>query len=258
MTSKKPKTTVSGVPTRLARRETRHSLRGNVALITGASQGIGVAIAWALAAEGCDLVITARDSSTLARAGRELHDFKTRVVAKACDVGKVSDVEALFAVVRREFGRLDILINNAGISHAMAPVEQLEPEVWESVIATNLTGTFLVTRAAIPLLKAGASIVNNISVKQVFAGEAAYCASKHGALALTNTLREELRQKKIRVTALIPGATNTNIWNQFWPDAPRTNMISAETIAEAVVSTLLLPANASVDELVINPVTGVL
>jgi NAD(P)-dependent dehydrogenase (short-subunit alcohol dehydrogenase family) len=107
-------------------------------------------------------------------------------------------------------------------------------------------------------MKAGASIVNNISVKQVFAGEAAYCASKHGALALTNTLREELRQKKIRVIALIPGATNTEIWNQFWPGAPRTNMMSAETIADAVVSTLLLPVSASVDELVINPVTGVL
>jgi 3-oxoacyl-[acyl-carrier protein] reductase len=239
-------------------RGTGHPLRGNVALITGASQGIGLAIARALAAEGCNLVITARNNSALDRAGRELRDFKTRVVAKACDVSKVSDVEALFAVVRREFGRLHILINNAGISHAMAPVEQLEPEVWERVIATNLTGTFLVTRAAIPLMKAGASIVNNISVKQVFAGEAAYCASKHGALALTNTLREELRQQKIRVIALIPGATNTEIWKQFWPDAPRTNMMSAETVAEAVVSTLLLPANASVDELVINPVTGVL
>jgi NAD(P)-dependent dehydrogenase (short-subunit alcohol dehydrogenase family) len=227
-------------------------------LITGASQGIGLAIARALAAEGCDLVITARNNSALDRASRELRNFKIRVVAKACDVSKVSDVEALFAVVRRDFGRLDILINNAGISHAMAPIEQLEPEVWERVIATNLTGTFLVTRAAIPLMKAGASIVNNISVKQVFAGEAAYCASKHGALALTNTLREELRQKKIRVIALIPGATNTEIWKQFWPDAPRTNMMSAETVAEAVVSTLLLPANASVDELVINPVTGVL
>lgn len=217
-----------------------------------------MAIARVLAMEGCDLVITARSRAALAQAGRELESYKSRVIARACDVAKASEVEALFALVRQEFGRVDILVNNAGISHAMTPVERLEPEVWERVIATNLTGMYLVTRAAIPLMKSGSSIVNNISVKQVFAGEAAYFASKHGALALTNTLREELRKKKIRVIALIVGATNTEIWNQFWPDAPRAKMMSAETIAEMVVSALVLPANASVDELVINPVTGIL
>ncbi|HEX6503879.1 MAG TPA: SDR family oxidoreductase [Terriglobales bacterium] len=256
MTIKKNQKSVSGGPGRSLRES--HALRGKVAVITGGSRGIGLAIARALAAQGCDLVITARTSATVEEAGRELQSYKSRVVATPCDVAKVPEVEALFALVRQEFGRVDILVNNAGISHAMAPVEQLPPEVWERVIATNLTGMFLVSRAAIPLMKAGSSIVNNISVKQVFAGEAAYFASKHGALALTNTLREELRKKKIRVVALIVGATNTEIWNQFWPDAPRANMMSPETIAEMVVRALVLPANASVDELVINPVTGML
>ncbi len=233
-------------------------LKGAVALITGASKGIGLALAKKLASLGCHLVITARNPAALQVAGKELAVFGVRVLQRACDVSQASDVESLFASVRQEFGRLDILINNAGISHAMAPVEQLAAEVWERVVATNLTGMFLVTRAAIPLMPAGGTIVNNISVKAVFAGEAAYCASKHGALALTNTLREELRPKKIRVIALLPGATNTEIWDQFWPEAPREKMMSPETIADALVSALRLPANASVDELVINPVSGTL
>lgn len=232
-------------------------LEGRVALITGASRGIGLAIAQALAAEGCALIITGRDRAALEAAGRELA-HQARVRAQTCDITKAEDVSALLKFAREQFGQLDILINNAGISHPMAPVDRLDPEVWDSVIATNLTGMFLITRAAIPLMPSGSTIVNNISVKAVFAGEAAYCASKHGALALTNTLREELRPKKIRVIALIPGATNTQIWNQFWPDAPRANMMSPETVADAVISTLLLPPNASVDELVINPVTGTL
>lgn len=232
-------------------------LEGKIALITGASRGIGLAIARALATEGCVLIITARDQAALEAASRELAS-RTRVFAKICDITKTGDVSSLLDQTRQEFGHLDILINNAGIIHPNASIDKLDPEVWNSVIATNLTGMFLVTRAAIPLMPSGSTIVNNISVKAVFAGESAYCASKHGALALTSTLREELRPKRIRVIALIPGATNTEIWNQFWPDAPRSNMMSPETIADAVLSALLLPPNSTVDELVINPVTGTL
>jgi NAD(P)-dependent dehydrogenase (short-subunit alcohol dehydrogenase family) len=236
----------------------KQAFKGKIALVTGASKGIGLAIAKRLAAEGCDLIITARSMAALEEASRELLACPVRVLAKVCDVSKLSDVDSLFNFVRQQCERLDILINNAGISHAMANIDHMAPEVWERVIGTNLTGMFLVTRAALPLMGAGSTIVNNISVKAVFAGEAAYCASKHGALALTNTLREEVRPKKIRVIALIPGATNTEIWNQFWPEAPRTNMMSPETIGNAVISALLLPADTSMDELVINPVTGTL
>ncbi|MBV9484250.1 MAG: SDR family oxidoreductase [Acidobacteria bacterium] len=233
-------------------------LQGRVALITGASQGIGLALARALAREGCELAITARNPSRIEQAGKELAQETARVLASACDVTKTSEVDSLCASVQQEFGRLDILINNAGISHPIAPVERLEPEMWERVLATNLTGMFLVTRRSLPLMRAGASIVNNLSVRGVFAGEAAYCASKHGALALTNTLREELRARKIRVIALMAGPTNTEIWNQFWPDAPRANMMAPETVAAAVVAALLLPSNSSLDELIINPTTGML
>ncbi|HYL15021.1 MAG TPA: SDR family oxidoreductase [Terriglobales bacterium] len=242
----------------MAERRSAGRLKDKVALVTGASQGIGLAIAHALAAEGCDLVITSRNPNNLKKANRKVAERGVRVLAQACDVSDAQSVEALFAAVKKEFGRLDVLINNAGISHAMAPVEKLGADVWGKVLATNLTGMFLVTRASLPLMGNGSTIVNNLSVaaKGTFAGESAYCASKHGALGLTNTLREEVRPKGIRVIALMPGPTDTEIWNQFWPDAPREKMMSPETVAVALVSALVLPANSTVEELTVMPTAG--
>jgi len=106
----------------------------------------------------------------------------------------------------------------------------------------------------------GAVIVNNLSVAahQPFAGMSAYNASKAGALALTNTLREELRGQGIRVLALIPGATDTDIWQQFWPEAPREKMISPQDVARAVTLALGMPPNTSVDEIRMGPRSGTL
>ena len=153
-----------------------------------------------------------------------------------------------------------MLINNAGVAHGLAPVDQLSVETWKEVIDTNLTGTFLVTRAALPLMRAGGTIVNNLSVAalQPFAGMSAYNASKFGALGFTQALREDLRPRGIRVLALLPGATSTDIWSQFWPGAPREKMISAEAVAEAVLHAVSVPANTAIEEIRIGPASGVL
>jgi NAD(P)-dependent dehydrogenase (short-subunit alcohol dehydrogenase family) len=241
-------------------REQIPSLAGKIVLITGASQGIGRALAEAFAHEGCNVVLTARNQSKLEQAARELRRGHRKVLVVACDVREPEQVEALMAEVRRKFRRLDILINNAGVSHPNLDVSKLPLQSWRTVIDTNLTGTFLVTQGALPLMKRGAAIVNNLSIaaKRVFAGASAYNASKHGALGFTNTLREELRPRGIRVIAVLPGATDTAIWNTFWPDAPRTKMMSAETVAEAVLNALTLPANSTVEELTLMPSAGAL
>jgi NAD(P)-dependent dehydrogenase (short-subunit alcohol dehydrogenase family) len=235
-------------------------LRRRVALVTGATRGIGLAIARALAREGCDLVLTGRDPAALARISRELAHGKIRVLAQRCDVRDPHSVDALFRALRRRFRRLDILINNAGIAHADLPVEKLPFPVWEDVLETNLTGMFLVTQAALTIMKRGGTIVNNLSIaaNRVFAGSAAYNASKHGALGLTNTLREELRPRGIRVIGLLPGATDTDIWKTLWPEAPRHKMMSPETVAKAVVEAILLPTNSTVETLEILPSAGAL
>ena len=235
-------------------------LRGQVALITGASRGIGLAIARALAAESCNLILTARDAPALARVSRELASAKIKILSHPCDVRDPHSVDALFRSTRQTFKRLDILINNAGIAHPNLPIEKLPLPIWKDVLDTNLTGTFLITQAALAIMKRGGTIVNSLSIAatRVFPGSAAYNASKHGALGLTNTLREELRPKGIRVISLLPGATNTDIWTTLWPQAPRRKMMSPTTVAEAVVHAILLPPNATVETLEILPTAGTL
>src|SRR5208337_593236 len=132
--------------------------------------------------------------------------------------------------------------------------------IWKDVLETNLDGVFLVTQAALAMMKRGGTIVNNLSIaaNRVFAGSAAYNASKHAALGLTNTLREELRPRGIRVIGLLPGATNTDIWKTLWPAAPRKKMMSPESVAQALLAAILLPANTTVETLEIRPSIGTL
>ena len=240
-------------------------LRGRLALITGANRGIGLAIARALASEGCNLIITGRDERALARARTELEKLQpaklnVHVLAQSCDVRSPDSVDYLFALVRGLHQPLDILINNAGIGHRNLAVSDLPYPTWMEVIDTNLNGLFLMTQAALAVMKRGSTIVNNLSIsaERVFTGSAAYNASKHGALGFTNTLREELRPKGIRVIALMPGATDTAIWDAMWPKAPRRKMMSAETVARTVVDALLLPENATVEKVVLMPSIGTL
>jgi NAD(P)-dependent dehydrogenase (short-subunit alcohol dehydrogenase family) len=236
------------------------TLNRKVALITGAGQGIGLATAYALADAGCHVVITARTASRLNQAAKKLARRKVRVLAAPCDVRDPRQVKMLFTQVKKQFGRLDFLINNAGVGHAAHNVAKLPLEIWKEVLDTNLTGTFLITQAALPLMKNSGAIVNNLSIaaKRVWPGTSAYNASKHGALGFTNTLREELRPRGIRVIALLPGATDTAIWNTLWPEAPRKKMIAPSSIARAVVDALSLPADSTLEELTILPKSGTL
>jgi len=233
-------------------------LSRRVALITGATRGIGLAIARVLAAEGCQLILTGRNESALKKVSRELP--RAKFLAHACDVRDPHSIDELFRTIRRHFSQLDILINNAGIAHANLPIDKLPYPIWRDVLTTNLDGMFLVTQASLHLMKRGSVIVNNLSIAatRVFAGSAAYNSSKHAALGFTNTLREELRPREIRVIGLLPGATDTDIWKTLWPQAPRKKMMSPSTIAAAVVEAILLPANATVETLEILPTAGTL
>ena len=231
-----------------------------MALVTGATRGIGLAIAHALGDEGCNLILTARNQSALVRLSRELASSHIQVLAKPGDVRDPHSVDALFGSARRQFKRLDVLINNAGIGHPNLSVAKLPFPIWKDVLETNLDGMFLITQAALAMMKRGGTIVNNLSIaaNRVFAGSSAYNASKHGALGLTNTLREELRPRGIRVIALLPGATDTDIWSTLWPEAPRRKMMSPETVARAVIQSILLPADATIETLEILPTAGTL
>jgi NAD(P)-dependent dehydrogenase (short-subunit alcohol dehydrogenase family) len=255
---------MAGSPAEKGKRRTglgaARRLRGKIALVTGASRGIGLAIADTLAAEGCAVVITGRNQALLKKAAAKLAQHKVPVLPLVFDVRDAEAIDGAFAAVRRRFGRLNILVNNAGVAHAGMPVGKLPQDAWTEVIETNLTGLFLVTRAALSLIKRGGVIVNNLSIaaKKTFPGSAAYNASKHGALGFTNTLREELREQGIRVIALLPGATDTDIWNTLWPEAPRKKMMSPKTVAQALMGALFVAENSTVEELTILPSGGTL
>ena len=235
-------------------------LRGKVAVVTGGSRGIGLAVSEALAAEGCAVVLAGRDLRALQAAARKIERRGAQALAQACDVRDPVSVAELFSQTRRRFRRLDILFNNAGIAHPPCKIEKMPLRVWRAVVQTNLTGMFLCARAAIPMLRRGGVVINNLSIaaKQVFPGNSAYDTSKHGALGFTRALREELRGRGIRVMALLPGPTATDIWEQFWPGAPRSRMISPAEVAAVVVEAVVLPAGTSVEELVIGPTRGAL
>ena len=147
-------------------------LKSRLALVTGANRGMGFEIAAALARQGCDLVITARDAKTLGQSARQLEKLNVHTLAQTCDVRDPASVDYLFAIIRRLRRPLDFLINNAGIAHRARNVSDLPYPMWCDVIETNLTGTFLVTQAALAVMKKGSVIMNNLSVaaERVFPG----------------------------------------------------------------------------------------
>jgi NAD(P)-dependent dehydrogenase (short-subunit alcohol dehydrogenase family) len=231
-------------------------LEGKVVLVTGGSRGIGLAIAQRLGNEGARLVLVARKEAALRKAAEEVPGGA--LVVKA-DVTQATQVQRLFKVVGRELGRLDILINNAGV-FTYKPFVSTSLDDWRRNMETNLTSLFLCTRGALPLLRRSraAHLVNILSISslQPFANCSAYTASKYGALGLTRVLREELRPLKIRVTGILPGSTNTRLTDQFGFPVCRIDLIQPADVAEAVYGVLVQPPRTTVEEILIMPSQG--
>ena len=231
-------------------------LDGKVVLVTGGSRGIGLAIAQRLGNEGARLVLVARKEAALRKAGEEVPGGA--LVVKA-DVTQARQVQRLFRVVGRKMGRLDVLINNAGV-FTYKPFLSTSLDDWRSNLETNLTALFLCTRAALPLLRRSPSphLVNILSISSLhpFANCSAYTASKFGALGLTRVLREELRPLKIRVTAILPGSTNTRQTDQFGFPVSRLDLIQPSDVAEAVFGALALPPRTTLEEILLMPSQG--
>ncbi|KZE72841.1 3-ketoacyl-ACP reductase [Paenibacillus elgii] len=222
-------------------------LKNRTAIITGAGKGIGKAIAMQLAKEGVNLGLTARTSSDLESLRAELESaYGVKVYTAAADIAKREAAEQAVGSLINSLGSLDILINNAGIAK-FGTVADMEPELWESIIQTNLMGTYYVTRAALPTLlaQASGSIINISSTagERGFATGSAYCASKHAVMGFTEALMQELRKSNIRVTALTPSTVNTELAaNAGLKIGDEDRMMQPEDIADLVLATLKLPA----------------
>lgn len=188
-------------------------LTGRVALITGASQGIGHAVAAAFGREGAALVLCARRPVPLEQVAAALTGQGVDVLALPADLGCGPDIAALAEAARKRFGRLHVMVNNASVLGPMVPLAEYPPDAWETVLAVNVTGPFLLTRACLPLLRAaGGGSVINVSSGVGRAGRkgwGAYAVSKFGLEGLTQILADELREEAIRVNAVNPGGTRT-------------------------------------------------
>ncbi len=187
-------------------------LSGKAAFVTGASRGIGEAIARRFAREGAPVLLAARDAEAIARHASELSAAGADAIAVACDVTDAASVREAIAAAVARWGAIDVLVNNAGLG-GPTPLDDADDARWDAILATNLTAVFRVTRAAVPYLSRGARVINLSSVLGRFgvAGYAAYCASKHGVIGLTRALALELAPRDITVNAICPGWVETEM-----------------------------------------------
>jgi NAD(P)-dependent dehydrogenase (short-subunit alcohol dehydrogenase family) len=209
-------------------------LEDKVTLITGASQGLGRALALAFAREGARVVLNARSEEFIRPVAAEVEEAGAEVLAVAADVSKGADVERLVGEAVGRFGRIDVLVNNAGLLGPRVAIEEYPEDEWRRVIDANLTGPFLVSRAAIPYLSDGASIINVVSGVSV-EGRAewgAYSVSKFGLEGLTQILASELAEQGVRVNAVDPGGMRTDMRAAAYPEEdPQTRITPEENTA---------------------------
>lgn len=205
-------------------------LEGKVAMITGASQGLGRALALAFAREGARVVINSRSEETISPVAEEAEFLGAEVLALAADVSRSADGERLVSAAAERFGRIDVLVNNAGVLGPRVPIEEYPEDEWRRVIDANLTGPFLVTKAAIPHMPEGGSIINVVSGVSVEgrAGWGAYSVSKFGMEGLTQILAAELEERGIRANAVDPGGMRTGMRAAAYPEEDPSTRITPE------------------------------
>ena len=232
-------------------------LENQIAVITGANQGIGKGVARALAKEGCRLAICARNAEKLEATAKELRGEGAEVLAVPADVSCEADVVALFAAIDKQYGgRVDLLVNNAGAFDG-GPLDELTMEAWNNVIGSCLTGTFLCSREAFKRMKPQRSgrILNigSISAQRPRAGGVPYAAAKFGTWGLTQAIALDGRPFGINCCCLHPGNVQVERRVNSGLTSDDEPMMSVETIANAALAMLTVPADVNFLEAIVMP-----
>ena len=224
-------------------------------LITGASRGIGRAIAEKLAAKDVELLLHGRDTVALAQTQKAVESQCAKVALLIHDLATAAGVSDLIAEVGKE--RIDLLVNNAGVA-VVKPFMEITQIEWKQTVGVNITAPFMLTQHFAPRMPPGSSIVNILSVaaKRGFPSWSAYCMSKFALEGFSQCVREELRDRKIRVINVYPAATATEIWDQIDGKWPREKMISATHVADAVAFALARPTDTLVESITLSSLTG--
>ena len=227
------------------------------ALVTGATEGIGRAIAFALGRDGYRVGVCARTTDRVAQLVSDLRQAGIEAAGAPADVGNPEQVREAVGQVSTQLGPIDVLVNNAGIG-ILKPFDQLSLADWDSTMATNLRSLFLVTREVLPGMRqrGHGAIVNIASLagKNAVVGGTAYAASKHAVLGFSKSLMLEVRKEGVRVIAICPGSVETGFGQgRTVPKISRAGVLQPEDVAEVVVDTLRLPARALMSEIDLRP-----
>ena len=235
--------------------QTAAPLNGQVAVVTGGGRGIGAAVARKLASMGASTVICGRNLSPLKQTAEGIVGRGGQCEAVECDVSQLSAVEALARRVQGAFGRVDVLVNNAGIGSFAGPLHEMPPEQWDAVLNTNLRGVYYCIRAFAPMMMQarGGHIVNisSLAGKNALPGGAAYAASKWGLNGLTYSVAEELRGHNIRVAVVCPGSVDTELGPHMGKDPGK--MLQPDDVAHVVAMLVTQAPQAFASEVLLRP-----
>ncbi len=227
-------------------------LVGKVAIVTGASRGIGRAISLALAGEGAAVVLAARSIEKLEQTAEQVSKAGGQAEIVVTELTEEDSIKNLVKATAEKFGRLDILVNNAGVTHS-APLAETATEDWERCMQVNARAPFILCREALGLLsKAEAGCIINIASVVGVKGyplQSAYTSSKHALRGMTISLSEELRGSNVRVHLLCPGGVDTDMVGNVRPDIKKEDLIGPDEIAELVLYLVTHKGNAVIDEL---------
>lgn len=236
--------------------ETDHSLEGKVALVTGGGSGLGEALCRLLAASGASVRVADVDGGKAAALALSLRDLGQRADAVVLDVGDPAAARQAIDETMSHLGRLDVLVNNAGID-ATLPLTEMAPELWQRIINTNLNGPFFLAQcAAVHMMAQGAGHIINITstaARRAWPNASAYHASKWGLLGLSHAMHAELRPRGVKVTAVIAGGMRTPFLLDRFPELDPEKLQDPMNVALAVKSALLMPAQSVVAEITVLP-----
>jgi len=239
-------------------------LAGKVALVTGASSGIGEATASALAAAGAKVAVAARRADRLSALAGRIEKAGGKALAIEADIASNGDIAAMVDKVVAEWGRLDILVNNAGIM-LLSPAAEADLDDWRRMIELNLIGLMATTKAALPHLKAAKGHIVNVSSvagRVANPGASAYAATKFGVVAFSESLRREVYADKVRVTVIEPGLVRTELGDHITNAQSKAGLdhrlatmeaLTAEDIANAILYAVSQPPRVNVNEILIRP-----